>query len=299
MKELLRRDFWFPAIIFGLFAARSVDADSVTLFPSGDATISEFSPESQLGGDTYIDSGSSGPEQFALRNRALIKFDLTSSIPSNAIVTSAALTLTMFKAPRPDSLWFSLHQVLQAWSEDAVTWTNRLSPPAPWSLPGGAPPFDYSGSASQSNLIAPGSVPRTLTLLPQTNGQFQFQFQFNAESNRYYAADFCGDLSTTNWMVLTNFAPLPAPADVIVSDSLSTESNRFYRVRTSPTFTFTSNPTMVADLQGWVSNPSNNFGWILICEQEDLERSKRRFYSRHATPTNRPSLLVQFTLPPP
>jgi hypothetical protein len=227
----------------------------------------------------------------------LLKFDVASSIPSNAIVTFVALTLTLFKAPRPDVLWFSLHKVLQDWSEDSVTWTNRLSPPAPWSVPGCAAPLDYSSSVIQSNLINPNIVPRTLTLLPRLDGRFQFLF--SAESSSHYTAEYCRDLIAADWMVLTNIAPLLAPAEVIVSDAELTDSNRFYRVRTPPTYTFTSSPAMVADVQDWVSNSVNNFGWILICNQEDLERSKRRFYSNQAITTNRPSLVVEFTLPPP
>ena len=229
MKHLAKKLFGVVATVVWLFAGTIAGADSVTLVPSGDATISEYSPESRLGGRNTIESGSDGPDNRALRNRALLKFDLASSIPSNAIVTSAALTLTLYHAPRPDMLWFSLHKVLQDWSETVVTWSNRLSPPAPWSVPGGAAPLDYSSSVTQSNLIDPSSVP--------------------------------------------------------------------------PIFTFTSNPAMVADVQAWVSSPTNNLGWILICEMEDLERSKRKFasseYTINSIPTNRPSLEVQFTLPPP
>ena len=58
-----------------------------------------------------------------------------------------------------------------------------------------------------------------------------FAFSFNAESNRNYAVEFVGALPNTNWSVLTNIGPLPAPATVPVSDSLTT-SNRFYRLRT-------------------------------------------------------------------
>ena len=71
--------------------------------------------------------------------------------------------------------------------------------------------------------------PLTLTSLPPTNGQFQFQF--NAQSNRNYSVLYGGDSETTNWMVLTNIPPLPAPTNVLFSDALLTDSNRFYRVQ--------------------------------------------------------------------
>ena len=67
------------------------------------------------------------------------------------------------------------------------------------------------------------------------------------------------------------------------------------------TFTFASNRDVVADVQDWVRYPANNFGWILICELEDLEKSVRKFasseYTFNTVPTNRPKLDVEFTLP--
>ena len=299
MKALLRVAFWVFLSVAWLCHAMIARADSVTLIPVGDATISEGQPWPPLGTSTILVSGTTGINEGATRNRALLRFDVTSSIPSNAIVTSASLTMTVVgTSPLVTNLWFSLHKVAQDWSESAVTWTNRLSPPAAWSAPGGAPPRDYSSSVTQSNLITglgtftfvsspdmiadvqdwvsnpvdsfgwilicelegleksvrkfasreyalnsiptnrPAlevdfslpAIPPALTLLPQTMAQFQFQF--NAESNRNYTAEYCIDLTTTNWIVLTNIAPLPAPANVIVSDTLFTDSNRFYRVHT-------------------------------------------------------------------
>ena len=298
MKHVAKKLFGVVATVVWLFAATIAGADSVTLIPTEDATISERYPDSLIGGDTTLESGSDGPEGGGLRNRALLKFDVASSIPSNAIVTSAALTVTLVTSPSSTNVWFSLHKVLQGWSESAVTWTNRLSPPAPWSVPGAAAPVDFSSSVTQSNLIIGGTVPvaftfasnsamiadvqdwvsnptvnlgwillcereelerskrkfgsseapattnrpslevqftvpaapLTLTVLPQTNGLFQFLF--NAESNRNYTVEYCGGFDTTNWIVLTNITALAAPSNVLVSDSLLTDSNRFYRVRT-------------------------------------------------------------------
>jgi len=282
------------ATVVTLFAANILCADSVTLIPTEDATISEKSLDLSLGGQTTLDSGTTGPNEGLKKNRALLKFNVAASIPTNATVTSAALTMTVVQAPTTTDLWFNLHKVLQDWSESVVTWTNRLSPTAPWSAPGGAEALDYSSSVTQSNLITgtgtftfasnpdlvadvqdwvsnPVSnsgwiliceqedlersvrkfasretsnatnrpslevqfnLPRflTLTVIPMTNGNFQFYF--NAESNRNYSVLYGGDCDTTNWMVLTNITPLLTPANVLVSEPLLTNSNRFYRVRT-------------------------------------------------------------------
>lgn len=295
MKNLLKR--LLPVVAKGIWlcAATLAVAESVTLVPIEDSTISEKDMSSPQGSGSTLNSGTTGPNEGALKNRVLLKFDLAASIPGNAIVTSAALTMTTVQSPTTTDLWFSLHRVLQDWSESVVTWTNRLSPPAPWSAPGAAAPLDYSSSVSQSNLVTglgsftvasnPSMVadvqdwvsnpannagwillceredlersvrkfasreaaistnrpslevqftlpdsPPALTLLPPTNGWFQFQF--NAESNRNYTVAYSVDLDATNWTILTNITPLPAPTNVIVSDSLLTDSNRFYRVRT-------------------------------------------------------------------
>jgi hypothetical protein len=222
--KILNKCVQIFASVIWFFTLPVIHADSVTFYFAEDATISEKSLDAPLGSDVTLDAGTTGPNEGVKINRGLLKFDLSAQIPSNAIVTSASLKLTLVTTPTLTNLWFNLHKLLQSWDENAVTWTNRLFSFAPWNTPGAAPPLDYVSSVTQSNLI----------------------------------------ISTT----------IPA------------------------TFTFASNPTMVADVQEWVSAPANNFGWILICDLEELERSVRKFASSERTSTNqRPSLEVQFTLP--
>jgi len=272
-------------------------ADTVTLKAFEDTTISEKSLEFSLGSDTTLDSGTTGPSDGFKKNRALLKFDL-SGIPTNAVITSAALTLTLVTTPNTTNLWFSLHKVLLDWTESAATWTNRLSPSAPWNAPGGLSSLDYASSVTQSNLIVAAVLPATstfasnasmvndvqdwtsnpannfgwillcevedlersvrkfassertttnqspsllvefsvpaspltLTVLPATNGQFQFQF--NVESNKSYTVLYASELGSSNWAILTNILPSSTTAPILISDPLSIQSNRFYRVQT-------------------------------------------------------------------
>ena len=52
--------------------------------------------------------------------------------------------------------------------------------------------------------------------------------------------------------------------------------------------------TMVDDIQGWLQEPSTNFGWILLGD-ESTSRSAKRFDSReHSTASRRPILTVSF-----
>ncbi len=55
---------------------------------------------------------------------------------------------------------------------------------------------------------------------------------------------------------------------------------------------FLSTPELVADVQGWLDDPSSNFGWILI-GNEGANTTARRFASReNGDPTLHPSVLV-------
>lgn len=62
-------------------------------------------------------------------------------------------------------------------------------------------------------------------------------------------------------------------------------------------YTWGSTPDMVADVQGWLDDPGQNFGWILI-GNEAVTGSAKRFDSReHPTSSVRPELLVEYDAP--
>jgi hypothetical protein len=59
-------------------------------------------------------------------------------------------------------------------------------------------------------------------------------------------------------------------------------------------YTFSSTAGMVADVQNWVNNPANNFGWLLASQSESTAKTARRFASREAG-AGRPNLFIDFT----
>jgi hypothetical protein len=62
------------------------------------------------------------------------------------------------------------------------------------------------------------------------------------------------------------------------------------------TITSASTPGLVNDVQSWLDNPANNFGWALLGEEMESTTTVRRFFSREATdPAFRPQILVNFT----
>lgn len=68
-----------------------------------------------------------------------------------------------------------------------------------------------------------------------------------------------------------------------------------------------STPAIVADVQGWLDNPTSNFGWMMIHPNEGAIGTALAFYSRTATtdaagdplnPIARPALAITYTVVP-
>ena len=62
------------------------------------------------------------------------------------------------------------------------------------------------------------------------------------------------------------------------------------------TMTFASTPGLVADVQGWVKNPANNFGWILRGDEITIQNA-RRMASRENLDDPVPFLTVDYSVP--
>jgi len=60
---------------------------------------------------------------------------------------------------------------------------------------------------------------------------------------------------------------------------------------------FNSSPGLNADVQSWINNPQDNFGWMLLCDSELERGTARRFASREDV-SNTPILIVEYTVVP-
>lgn len=70
-------------------------------------------------------------------------------------------------------------------------------------------------------------------------------------------------------------------------------------IAANSTQTFSSTPELVADVQGWVDSPTENYGWALLGD-ELTPQSARRFASReYFEPVQGPHLLVSYVPPTP
>jgi hypothetical protein len=76
-----------------------------------------------------------------------------------------------------------------------------------------------------------------------------------------------------------------------------TSSDQFiYTVGLSP-YLFSSSDRAVADVQGWLENPTANFGWLIKSSSEDTAFTARRLGSRENTNFS-PLLYIDFIAPP-
>ena len=60
------------------------------------------------------------------------------------------------------------------------------------------------------------------------------------------------------------------------------------------TYHFEGSQDMISDVQSWLDHPESNFGWMLMCETEELPFTARRFGSRE-NPNSAPVLTIEFT----
>src|SRR5262245_46657474 len=137
-------------------------AETVRLNPVADTTLFETAPTNNLGRVISLASGTTARSK---RSRALLRFDLTGAIPSNATVLNVSLVLSVVRAPSGgggvDSI-FGVHRVLRGWNEGMkssgslgapaafgeTTWLARSHPSDLWSEPGAAAPVDYVTEAT-------------------------------------------------------------------------------------------------------------------------------------------------------
>lgn len=140
-------------------------AQTVTLKAVADTTLFESSPNNNMGSEPTMNSGQ---RRKGGRTRGLVRFDL-SAIPSDAIVTSAALTLGVVKSPSGGAnSTFDLRRVLVLWGEGAktgqgggslataneATWNSRLHSVTTWASPGGQIGADFSSTISASKSVS-------------------------------------------------------------------------------------------------------------------------------------------------
>ena len=166
------RQFVAFCILHSAFCIHSSRAASTSVIPIADTTLSENWPSNNLGGLTFVNSGTT---QNFTKNRGLYKFDVAAAIPAHSRINSARLVVEVTKQPADDqhSSDFGLHRMLQPWGEGnkisptnsvnqgqgspatdgEATWYYRFAFTNSWAAPGAAPTNDYVAAASAAQTV--------------------------------------------------------------------------------------------------------------------------------------------------
>jgi len=99
----------------------------------------------------------------------------------------------------------------------------------------------------------------------------------------------CSFFSTNAWGA-------PGGSAGVDYDPAQSSFETIYDVANSP-YIFPSTPELVDDVSLWVSRPASNFGWMLLCGDESLRFTARRFGSREDA-DNPPVLELKYLVPP-
>ncbi|MDP5170113.1 MAG: DNRLRE domain-containing protein, partial [Bacteroidia bacterium] len=145
-----------------------ISAQSVDIFPAKDNTLYESATGALSNG-----SGTNlfvGNTNVSSSRRAVLQFDISSSIPVGATITSATLTMTMNQTiAGPTNV--SLHTLTADWGEGSsvagggqggggasqpndATWIHRFFSSTNWATPGG----DFTSTASATTSVAGAGV---------------------------------------------------------------------------------------------------------------------------------------------
>ena len=154
------------ALLVLLACGAASRADTISLPAVADTSLYQGNPDGNLGATTLV----SGTNQKNSVSRALFSFDL-SSIPGNAIINEAHVSLAVTKRPDPDQHGgpipsdFGLYRLLVSWGEGSgtavtgsptnggATWSARFFPLVSWDYVGGSAGVDYVDSPSSSTLV--------------------------------------------------------------------------------------------------------------------------------------------------
>lgn len=211
-------------------------ADTVTLEPAKDNTL--FSENDNSNGRGFLFSGSTQSRTidgttFGKR-RALIQFDLTGSVPAEAVIENVSLSVFFDRrGPISDGT-------------DIDTLLHRLNQ-------------DWGESGNSEVELGMGELPEP--------GDATWNYNF---------------FDTDDW----NFPGC---------DYVTTPSAIQTITEVAPALLTWNSPTLVSDVQAWLLNPEQNFGWIFIVD-ESVFGGAIRFLSRESNMAdNRPKLTIEFS----
>lgn len=207
-------------------------SQQITLTPVKDNTLYETADGSTSNGSgDYLFAGRVGATGGGAKRRALLKFDLGTTIPSGATITSVTLTLTASKVASSSNATILLRRVNADWGEGASNANSQE----------GTGAAAATGDATWINRIK----------------------------------------GTLNWTA--------------AGGDFQTTQSAAVSVGGTGEYTVASTAQLVADVQGWRTTPSSNFGWILLGDESSTNTAKRFNARENATASTRPQLTITYT----
>ncbi len=182
--------------------------------------------------------------------RSVIKFDL-SSIPSNAVITSASLKLVQLGGS--GTITVNIHRLLQNWTNADVTWNNYTTG-TPWNTAGGGAGTDYTSTATDSKALlsySGGTVDSYNVLTDVQNivnnggNNYGWIMKLATESGNTYVGYNSQDAGTqANRPILTVVYTVPTPGGIGSGNLLY-----WYEAKT-----YTNTTTDGAAVTSWADN---------------------------------------------
>jgi hypothetical protein len=159
--------------------------DVAVFNPIADTTLIEAAPSNNLGGMSYVNSGTT---QNFTRNRGLFRFDVPGTIPSGSWVSNATFIIEVVGKPQDGftPADFALHRMLKPWgegnkigdplhpglggpaTEGDATWSSPSALTTnSWSEPGGGEGKDFVAEiSSEATIYAMDDSPYTFNSTP-------------------------------------------------------------------------------------------------------------------------------------
>ncbi len=167
--------------------------------------------------------------------------------------------------------------------------------------------FDIAGQIPANAKVRSASLTFEVTRAP-SDGDNPNTFELRrmlrdwGEGNKSGEPPLLGAPATTNeanWIYrfafTTNTWSVPGGQSGVDFSSVSSGEQYFYGPNFSP-YTIESNPQLTADIQRWLQQPTNNFGWMFLSQSEELNFTARRFSSREDV-HRAPILMVEYFVP--
>jgi hypothetical protein len=152
-----------------LFLLGGAKAETIYLRPIADATLLEAFPTNNLGGQHWLNAGTT---QNYTRNRGLLRFDIAGALPSGSRILSASMDVEVVGQPVDGYAIenFRLHRMLKDWGEGNKTgnppalgapagtnecnWTHRFAfTSETWAEPGASNGVDYATAHSVETYV--------------------------------------------------------------------------------------------------------------------------------------------------